>query len=140
MSSHDIGIHIDRINRVHHGNAIVVAKDIQNVSAVTLGSIGNKNLIICDLKPARAVVIFRDGVPEKFIPLLGTISPEAATLAHFIDGLVHGLANGHGERLGDISDTATNEAGRTFGVGVGKGFDAAIDLGKKVTSFEFEVV
>ena len=140
VSSHDIGIHIDRINRVHHRNAIVVTKDIQDVSAVAFGSIGNKNLIIRDLKPVRAVIVFRDGVPQKLIALLGAVSTKAAALAHFINSLVHGLANGHGERLGDISDTATNEAGRTFGVGVGKGFDAAIDLGKKVTSFEFEVV
>ena len=77
---------------------------------------------------------------QKLIPLLGTVSTEAAALAHFIDSLVHGLSNSGWKEFGDIADTATNEAGSAFGVGVGEGFDAAIDLGKKVTRFEFEVV
>jgi hypothetical protein len=42
--------------------------------------------------------------------------------------------------LGDIADATTNESGGPVGIGVGEGFDAAIDLGKKVTRFEFEVV
>ena len=140
VSSHDIGIHIDGINWVHHGNAIVITKNIQDISAVAFGSIGNKNFVIRDLKTARAVVVFRDGVSQKLIPLLGPVSPEAAALAHFIDGLVHGLANGGRKGLGHIADAATDESGRAFGIGVGEGFDAAIDLGKKVTGFEFKVV
>jgi hypothetical protein len=52
---------------------------------------------------------------------------------------VHGLANGGRKGLGHIANAATNEAGRTFGIGVGEGFDAAIDLGKKVAGFEFEL-
>lgn len=40
---HDIGIHIDGINGVGNGNAVAVAKNIEDIPCVALGAVGNKN-------------------------------------------------------------------------------------------------
>ena len=59
-SCHYVCVYINRINRVADCYFIVCAKDLLNVSGVTLRSVGYKDLIRTDLASACLVIIFCD--------------------------------------------------------------------------------
>ena len=58
---HDIAVHIDRVDRVSHSDAVAFAKDVEDVAAVALGAIGDEDLFGADVATAGLEVVFGNG-------------------------------------------------------------------------------
>ena len=140
VARHDVGIDIDRVDGIHDGDPVVVTKDVEDVAAVALGAVGDKDLVIRHLEPAVAVVVLGDRGTEELIPLLRPVAVEASVRSHLVDRGMHRLAHGGGERLGDIADAAADHAGGGFGIRLGEGLHASRDFGKEVAGLELEIV
>jgi hypothetical protein len=69
MTGHHVGIYIDGVDRINDRDPVPVAENIQNIAAITFGAIGNEDLVIGNRYSARAVIIFRNCAPKKFITL-----------------------------------------------------------------------
>ena len=57
---HDVGVDIDRVDRIGHGHRAVYRKDLLYVATVALGPIRDKDLLRFDRHVSRGVVIRRD--------------------------------------------------------------------------------
>lgn len=44
-ADHDVGVVVDRVDRVTDGNPVVQGEDVQNVGAVAFGTVGDENLV-----------------------------------------------------------------------------------------------
>jgi hypothetical protein len=140
VTRHDIRVDINGIDGVHDGDAVVVTKNIEDGTAVALGTVRDKDLVIRDIEPPIAVVMRRDCRAQKLVPLLGAVAMEALTRSHLVDGGMHRLADGGGKRFGHVSDTATDHPGRSFGICFGEGLHPTCDFREEVTGLELEVV
>ncbi len=120
------------------GNRLTVAaEDIENVAAVALGAIGNKNFVRGDFTAECLIIIFSNGFAQKRIALLRAIAAKTFACAHLIYCFFHSIARAGGKRLGDITNAHTNE----FLVGIGflEGVYLAGDIAEKVGCLKFAV-
>lgn len=114
-ANHDVGIDIDGINWIEHGDLIFEAEDIEDVSGVTFTAVRNEDLISGDIDAAILEIVFGDSFSEEVVALFGAIAFERLTGRHFIECCVHGFDASRGERFGDIADAQTDD----IGVGIG---------------------
>jgi len=135
VAGHDVGVDVDGVDRIGDRDDVVVAEDVEDVARVALGAVRDKNLVRSDAETG--ILVFDNGFAKEGITLLRPVALESARVSEFVDGIVHGLAAGFGERLGHVADTTADEAFRGFGIGLVEGGDAAGDLGKEVAGFEF---
>src|SRR5208337_4698869 len=119
---------------------ILMAENIQNITAIAFGAVGDKDLIVRDIHAVFAVIVFRDRVSEKFVTLLRAVAAEGFPMCELIDRPVHGLDDRDGKRLGDVPDAAPDQSLSQLRMFVGKRAYSAGDLRKKVSAFEFEIV
>ena len=140
MTSHDVRIHIDRINRLHNPDAVIGAEDIKDVATIAFRAVRDKNLIIGNIHSPCPVVLTRDGLTQKFIPLFRPVTSEARALPELIHRLVHRLAHCGGERLCHVADPTSDQTRCAVRIRIRIGFDATIDFRKQVAGFEFKVV
>ncbi len=70
MAGHDIGVDVNRVDRVGHGHDVVAAKDVKNIAHVALGAVGDKNLVGGDLAPTGLVIMLGDGGTKEITALL----------------------------------------------------------------------
>ena len=116
------------------------AQDVEDVAGVALRAVGDEDLVVGDVEPVRAVIVFRDGVAEEFVPLLGPVAVKAVARAHLVHGPVQRLARGGGQRLGHVADAAADEALGGLRIRGAKGIHPAGDFGKEIAGAELEVV
>ena len=84
-----------------------------------------------------AKIILRDGRAQPLVTLLRSVAFERPTRRHFIHGFVQGDDDGGWEWFGHVTDAATNQPFRGFGIRFAKYFHAPANFGKKVPCFEF---
>src|SRR3984893_4305672 len=65
MAGHDVCVDVNRIDGVNNRHAILMSENIQNISAIAFGSIGNEDLVVGNIEASFAIVILCNGVPEK---------------------------------------------------------------------------
>ena len=136
-TSHHVAVHIHRINGVGDGHAVAIAKDVENVAAVALRAIGDEDLVGTDVAAASLEIVFGNRLPQPSVTLLRAVTVEAFGGAHRIDGALHRLAAGQGQRFGHIADSQTDQ--RSVGVGGAEGLHPAADFGEQVARLELEV-
>ena len=95
MAGHHVGIDVNGIYRVHQTDFVLLPEDVQNISAIAFRTVGDKDFIVGNLESAIAIVILRDGAPQKLVTLLGAVSVKRVALAHLIHRFVQG---GNGRR------------------------------------------
>ena len=137
-ADHDVGVVVDRVDRVADGDDVVEGEDVEDVGAVALGAVGDEHLGGLELDAEGLVALVDDGVDQPVIPLLRAVAGELVGGAEVVDGGVEGLEDGRGEGAGDVADAEADDLGAR--VGGGEFADAAADLGEEVAGFEFEVV
>ncbi len=124
MAGHDVGVDVNRIDRIHHRDPVVVAENVEDVRTVAFRTVRNKNLIVSDLDGAGSVIVFRDRVPEKFIALLGSVTVKGLSDAEVVDGCMHCGARRGWQGFGYVADAATNQTPGGIRVRIGERFDA----------------
>src|SRR5206468_4051737 len=65
MPGHHVSVNIDRINRVHDRDGVVVGEDIQNIAAIAFGAVGNEDFIRRDVAAAGLEIVFGDGFAQE---------------------------------------------------------------------------
>ena len=106
---HDVGIHINRINRIADRDHIILLENFLNIAGIALGAVGNKDLIIRDFTASCSVIILRNRVTQKFVAEVGRVAAKGLRPAHFIDSLVQCLNNRGRQRLRHIADSHTDQ-------------------------------
>src|ERR1700730_1903123 len=140
MAGHYVGIHVYRVDGIHHGDAVLMPENVENISAIAFRSVGNKDFVIRHLQAASAIIILGDRVPEKFVSLLWAVPAKGLPAAHFVDRLMHGLTNRGGKRFGDIADPASDDAFRGTGILRRVGVYSSRNFRKKIAGFEFKIM
>ena len=60
MTSHDVGVYIDRINRIGDRDLILVAKDVENMAAIAFRTVGEEDFVVCNLDAALPIIELRN--------------------------------------------------------------------------------
>jgi len=137
-ADHDVGVVVDRVDRVADGHHVVEGEDVEDVGAVALGAVGDEHLLGLQADAERLVGFLDNGVDQPVIPLLRAVAGEVGGGAEVVDGVVERLQHGRGQRAGDVADAEADHLG--VRVGGGEFPHAAADLGEEVAGFEFQVV
>ena len=66
-SCHNVRININRVNRITDSDTVVHRKNLLNITGITLGSIGYKNLIRRDIASSCLIIMCHDGIPQESI-------------------------------------------------------------------------
>ena len=140
MTGHHVGVDVNRVNRIDDSDTILMAKNIQNIAAIAFGTVGDKNLIVFDIQIPLAIVVFRDGVTKKLIPLFWPITAERVPARKFIDRPMHRVDHCRGERFRNIPDAAADQRLSQFRIFLAELTNSASDLRKKVAGFQFEIM
>ena len=61
VPSHHVGIDINRVNRVGNRDFVLVAENIENETAVTFRTVGDKNFVVGEVDVTVAIIVLRDG-------------------------------------------------------------------------------
>ena len=133
MAGHDVGVHIDRINRVGDAKPVLVPENVENVSAIALGTVRNENLVIGHIESAMAVFVLSDGLAEEVVAVLGAVAPERLAHPHLVHRAMHGGPRRLRKRFSDVANSATDHPSGGFRVRLAKGLHAPADLRKEIT-------
>ena len=57
---HDVAVHVDGVDRIHHRDHAIGREDLLDVRGVCLAAVGNANLVGREVYPARRIVVSRD--------------------------------------------------------------------------------
>ena len=87
---------------------------------------------------AAACVVALNGLLEEGVALLGAVAVEALFGAHLGDGVVHGVHDALGQRLGHVADAQTDDL--LLGVGLLIGGDLVGDVHEEVAGLQLVVV
>ncbi len=137
-ASHDIGIDVNRINRIGDGELDVGGEDFLDIAAIALGTVGDKNFVSLDLAATGGVVVLGDGFAQEGIALFGAIALESGALGHLVGGGVQRLDADGRKRLGDVANAEADD--RLVGMSGDVGADALGDVGEEIGGFELGVV
>ena len=106
---HNIGIHINRVNRITYSDAVIYGKNLLDISGITLCSVGYKNLICADVASSCFIVIVRNGSAQELISEIRCITVEGLCISHFCNCTMHCIDNCRCQWLGNITDSKTNQ-------------------------------
>jgi len=60
VTGHDVGVHIDRINRIGNGDFVVAAENIEDVTTIAFRAVRHKDLVVLNVDLAIAIIELRD--------------------------------------------------------------------------------
>ncbi len=83
-----------------------MTENIQNITAIAFGAVGDKYLIAGNIHAVFAIIVLRDCMTEKFVTLLRAVTSEGFPMCELIDRPVHCLDCRDRKRLGDVPDAA----------------------------------
>ncbi len=137
-AGHGVGVDVDGVDRVAYGDAIVDGEDIADVAAVTLGTVGDEDLVGGNVHAAGREVVLDDGLAQEIVALFGAVAVESVDMGEVVNGGVHGLDNGRRERTRYVADAHLDELDVRMGRGeVGRTMG---DLAEEVAAGEFLIV
>ena len=114
------------------------SEDVENVARVALGAVRYENFVGRNTESGE--LIFHNCFAQEVIALFRSVAAESCGIALLVDGVMHRLAAGFGERFRHIAYSTTDEAGGCVGIGVGVSSDTASDFGKEVTGLQLEEI
>ena len=133
----NIVVHIGGVDGVRNEDGVVHVKEAQQIGEVALCAVGDEDLIFRQLGAAACVVAL-NGLLEEGVALLGAVAVEALFGAHLGDGVVHGVHDALGQRLGHVADAQTDDL--LLGVGLLIGGDLVGDVHEEVAGLQLVVV
>ena len=60
VAGHHVGVDVNRINRIGERDFVLVAENIEDVTAIAFRSVGDKNFVVGNLDLAIAIIVLRD--------------------------------------------------------------------------------
>ena len=135
---HYVGVNIHGIDGVGDGDDIVEAEDFLDVARVAFCAVADEYFGFIEFDTAGVEIIFDNGFDEKIVALLRAVTAEGFSFGHISDGFFHRFYYGRRERLGDITDSKTDDFGiRVLGF---KGAYSASDFREKIACLQFQEV
>ena len=131
-SCHNVGIHINRVNRITYRNFIIQREYFLNICRIALCTIRYKNLICCDVTSVSFVIILCDRLTQKCIAKIRCITFESLCCSLLINCFVQCFDHGRCDRLCHITDTQTDDL--CLWIRCCKCIDFFRDCGKKIAS------
>src|ERR1043166_978336 len=61
VPNHHVGIDINWVNRIGNRNLVLIAENIENETAVTFRTVGDKNFVVGDVDVTVAIIVLRNG-------------------------------------------------------------------------------
>ena len=107
ISTHGVGIHIYRVNRIRDQDHVVVPEQFGDVSGVAFRSVGDEDGI-CVHIDAVSFIVSCDGISCFCIPLFWTVAFEGGCLSHLVYALVKCFDGTFTQRAGHIADSQTD--------------------------------
>jgi hypothetical protein len=95
-AGHDIGVQVDRVDRVGNGNAGIGVENLLDIPRIALGAVADEYFVGTDVGPAGLKIIFGNRFAQEFIALLRTVSAETGIGGHLVNSLVKGGDTGMG--------------------------------------------
>ena len=118
-SGHNVGIHINRVNRVADGHLCVRTENFLNIRGITLCPVGDKDFIIGDIAASGAVILLGNRIPKKFIPQIRRIAVEGFCVRHIVYRTMKRGDNRRRKRLCHIADSQPDNASVRMSLRVG---------------------
>ena len=106
MAGHDIGVDINRVNRIGDRDFVLMPKDIQDVTAVAFRSVRHENFILTNLGAAVAIVGLRDFAPQEFVTLFWSVAAKRFADAKLFHCLLHRGDGSLRQRLCHVPNSA----------------------------------
>ena len=125
---HDVGVHVNRVDRVAHRNHVVRRENVADIARVGLRAVADEDLVDADIDAALSVVVFRNCLSQELIAAFRAVAAERLHLSHFLRRLRHGLDDRFRERKGDVADSEADD--RLFRMLFRKFIDAGRDIHK----------
>ena len=60
VTGHHVRVDVNRVNRIGDRDFVLIAKNIENKTAIAFRSVRDKNLLVCDVDLAIAKILLRD--------------------------------------------------------------------------------
>ena len=139
MAGHDVGVDVDRIDRIGDGDDVVGGEDVQDVAAVALGAVGDEDLVGGDVAAAARKSCLRDGLAQELVALLGAVALEGFAAGHFVQRPC-ACASMTAGGSGSVTSPMPMRMICASGCAAAKAFTRAIDLGKEVAGLELEII
>ena len=91
---HHVGVDVDRVHGVAHGNARIGAEDFLDVRAIGFGAIADEHLVGLDQRSARFEIALRDSLAQEVIAQVGSVPAKRRRITHLIDRRMQGFHDG----------------------------------------------
>ena len=108
-ASHNVGIHINRVNRVTYCDAVIYRENLLDVSRIALCAVRYENFICADVASSCFIVVIRNGCTQELISEIRCITMECLSISHLCYSIVHCINNGRCQWLCYITDTKTDQ-------------------------------
>src|SRR6516225_3194563 len=140
MTRHDVCVHVHRIDWIRDRNLVLVAENIEDVTAIVFGSVRNEDFVISNVDIAVAVVALRDLGSEKLVALFGTIAAKTFAMLELINGALHRFNRCGRKRLSHITNSAADQSLRPFRMCFAELADASGHLWKQIAGLKFKII
>lgn len=138
MAAHDVGVEVDRVDRIGYGEFEVTAEDFLDAGNIRFRTVTDEDFVKIEVDAPCFIVTVDDGLAEEVIALFRTVAAEGFGFAHFVDGFMHGVDDGRCQGTGDVADAETDDI--RFRMCFGVSFYFLCNRRKEVISGEFQVV
>ena len=108
MTSHDIGIDVNWINRIGDRDFVLMSKNIQDVTAIAFRSVRHENLILTDLDATVAIVRLGDFASQELVALFRAVAAKGFAGTKLSHRLLHRGDGSLRQRLGHVANSAPN--------------------------------
>ena len=129
-AGHDVGVKIDRVDRIGDGNADILAEQFLDIAGIALRAVTDKDLIGGDIGASYLKVGCDDCLAEEKIALLWSVTTESGVLAHLCHRALEGVNHCRAEPHGDIADAEFDHIHRR--VVLLEDADPSGDIGKEI--------
>lgn len=135
-SAHDVAVHVDRIDGVGDGHAVVPAQQFADASRVALGAVVDEDFGGREVDAAWGEVVLQDGLDEEVVALFGAVAAEGLRVCHLVHSLVHGFDAGGWQGAGDVADAQADDV--LFGMGDLERVHLLGDVGEEVAAGQLQ--
>ena len=139
ISSHDIGVYIDRINRIRNQYHIVVSEQISNISGITLGSVRYKDISGIHINTV-SLIVSGNGISGLLISLLRAVSFESLCRSHGLHSLMQCIDDHFSKRKCHIADSQADDLRTLLRILLFVCSRAVCNLRKEIACLQIQII
>ena len=135
---HDIGIHINGVDGISHGNDAFPTEKLLKIPQIALCAVTDEDVRRIDLHATGGEIALRNGLTQKGVALFRAVAPEALGCGLLIHGLVQSRDDGRRQGAGHVSDAEADDLG--FRVRPLESLHLVRDVGKKIAARQLQIL